>query len=171
MAAKKTKNRYAAIIEKIFFSKYTKGDEEVTFEREDLVRAAKSLRIKLPKNLGDVIYSISYRTDLPQRILKTQTKGKEWIIEGRGRAMYCFRLVTENRIVPNEQLTAIKVPDATPEIVSSYALSTSKRSLRRSDTIASSMSSSGWRRTRCRTIFAPLYGTWDKWRSTKSMSG
>lgn len=117
------KNRYAAIIEKIFFSKYTKGDEEITFEREDLVRAANALQIKLPKNLGDVIYSIRYRTDLPKRILKTQPEGKEWIVEGRGRALYCFRLVTENRIVPNDQLSAIKVPDATPEIVSSYALS------------------------------------------------
>lgn len=121
--ATQTKNRYAAIIEKIFFSKYSQGDEEITFEREDLERAAKSLRIKLPKNLGDVIYSIRYRTELPTRILKTQPEGKEWIIEGRGRALYCFRLVTENRIVPNEQLSAIKVPDATPEIVSSYALS------------------------------------------------
>lgn len=122
MATRK-KNRYAAIIEKIFFSKYTKGDEEIAFEREDLVRAANALQIKLPKNLGDVIYSIRYRTELPKRILKTQPKGKEWIIEGRGRALYCFRLVTENRIVPNDQLSVIKVPDSTPEIVSSYALS------------------------------------------------
>lgn len=111
------------MIEKIFFSKYVKGAKEVEFEREDLKRAAKALRIELPKNLGDVIYSIRYRTELPQRILKTQPKGKEWIIEGRGRALYCFRLVTENRIVPNEQLVAIKVPDATPEIISCYALS------------------------------------------------
>ena len=117
------KNRYAAIIEKIFFSKYTKGDEEVAFERDDLVRAANALQIKLPKNLGDVIYSIRYRIELPQRIIKTQPKGKEWIIEGRGCALYCFRRVTENRIVSNDQLSAIKVPDATPEIVSSYALS------------------------------------------------
>jgi len=122
MATRK-KNRYAAIIEKIFFSKYAKGDEEIAFEREDLVGAAKALQLKLPKNIGDVIYSIRYRTELPISILKTQPKGKEWIIEGRGRALYCFRLVTENRIVPNDQLAAIKVPDATPGIVSSYALS------------------------------------------------
>jgi hypothetical protein len=116
-------NRYAAIIEEVFFSKYTKGEEEISFEREDLERAANTLQIKLPKNLGDVIYSIRYRTELPKGILKTQPKGKEWIIEGRGRARYCFRLVTENRVVPNDQLAAIKVPDATPEIVSTYALS------------------------------------------------
>jgi hypothetical protein len=118
-----TKNRYAAIIETVFFSKYSEGDEEIAFEREDLERAAKSLRIKLPKNLGDVIYSIRYRTELPARIIKTQPEGKKWIIEGRGRALYRFRLATENRLVPNAQLAAIKVPDATPEIVSAYALS------------------------------------------------
>ncbi len=120
---KKMKNRYAAIIDHIFFSKYTKGDEEIPFEREDLVQAAESLKISLPKNLGDVIYSIRYRTELPQSILKTQPEGKEWVIEGRGRSLYCFLLVTENRIVPNNQLAVIKVPDATPEIVSSYSLS------------------------------------------------
>lgn len=121
--ATQPKNRYSAIIERIFFSKYFKGAEEILFEREDMEKAAKSLNIKLPKNLGDVIYSIRYRTNLPTSIIDTQPSGKEWIIEGRGRALYSFRLVTENRIVPNEQLAAIKVPDATPEIVATYALS------------------------------------------------
>ena len=116
-------NRYAAIIEEIFFLRYTEGKEEIEFIREDLGQAARTLQIELPKNLGDVIYSFRYRTELPKSILKTQPEGKEWIIEGRGPARYRFRLVTENRIVPNGQLSAIKVPDATPEIVSSYALS------------------------------------------------
>ncbi len=60
---------------------------------------------------------------MPARIRATQPKGMEWIIEGRGRACYCFRLVGVNRIVPNEQLAAIKIPDSTPELVSAYALS------------------------------------------------
>lgn len=124
MATKKnTQNRYAAIIERIFFSKYSPGDEEVAFERNDLVRAANELCVQLPKNLGDVLYSIRYRTELPERILKTQPVGREWVIEGRGRSLYCFRLIAENHIVPNVQLAVIKVPDATPEIVLSYALS------------------------------------------------
>ena len=123
MAGKKASSRYASIIEHIFFEKYKKGLKELTFEREDLVRAAKSLGIKVPKNLGDVIYSIRYRTDLPCSIRETQPKGKEWIIEGRGRARYSFCLEAENRIVPNEQLMSIKIPDSTPEIVSFYALS------------------------------------------------
>lgn len=124
MATKKQEtNRYAAIIEKVFFSKYSPGEVEVPFERDDLVKAARNLKVKVPKNLGDVLYSVRYRTSMPKRIVDTQPEGQEWIIEGRGRALYCFRLLTTNRIVPNVQLAAIKVPDSTPEIVSAYALS------------------------------------------------
>jgi hypothetical protein len=47
----------------------------------------------------------------------------EWIIDGAGRALYLFRLVAINRIVPRTDLITIKVPDATPEIITSYALS------------------------------------------------
>lgn len=122
-ARKKVTNRYEAIIEKIFFSKYRSGDEEIPFERDDLPKVAKALKIELPKNLGDVIYSIRYRTPMPSKIRKIQPKGKEWIVEGKGISRYCFRLVAVNRILPNPQLAAIKVPDSTPEIVSAYALS------------------------------------------------
>lgn len=36
---------------------------------------------------------------------------------------YAFKLVSGNRIIPSQALVEIKIPDATPEIVSSYALS------------------------------------------------
>lgn len=120
---KKALNRYEAIIERIFFSKYSAGDEEVPFRRNDLSKAARTLNIELPKNLGDVIYSIRYRSSMPMKILATQPEDMEWIIEGRGRALYSFRLAPINRILPNTQLVAIKIPDATPEIVTSYTLS------------------------------------------------
>jgi hypothetical protein len=77
---KKATNRYAAIIEKIFFSKYEPGLDDIPFERDDMQKMAKSLRIKLPKNLGDIIYSSRYRTSMPDRIIATQPEGKEWII-------------------------------------------------------------------------------------------
>jgi hypothetical protein len=80
-------------------------------------------QIKLPKNLGDAIYSIRYRTSMPPSIIETQPEGKEWIIEGAGRAKYVIKLVKINRILPNPELITIKIPDATPEIVSEYALS------------------------------------------------
>ncbi|MCP4458882.1 MAG: endonuclease [Cytophagales bacterium] len=120
---KKSTNRYQILIEKIFFDRYTKGTEEVLFKREDFETTATELNLDLPKNLGDVVYSVRYRAALPESILKTQPKGKEWIIEGVGRAQYCFKLVKINRIVPNRELMTIKIPDATPEIVSQYSLS------------------------------------------------
>ncbi|MBP6808397.1 MAG: hypothetical protein KA125_08920 [Chromatiaceae bacterium] len=118
-----SQNRYKALIEKVFFDRYKNGSVEVEFEREDLVAAAGELGIQLPKNLGDVVYSIRYRTPMPDSILKIQPEGLEWIIEGAGRSKYVFKLVRINRILPNQELVAIKIPDATPEIVNAYALS------------------------------------------------
>lgn len=116
-------NRYQKLVEKIFLDRYRNERKEVDFDRDDFVQAANELGFKLPKNLGDVIYSVRYRTALPPSIIATQPKGMEWIIEGSGRAKYCFRLVKINRIVPNQELITIKIPDATPEIVTQYSLS------------------------------------------------
>lgn len=121
MAIKK-ENRYSALLEKVFFDGYSKGGREVFFAREDLVKAAKTLSIKTPKNLGDIVYSARYRTSLSDAILATQPDGLEWVIEGTGRAEYVFRLQKISRILPNENLIAIKIPDATPEIIEMYAL-------------------------------------------------
>lgn len=118
-----SQSRYKALIEKVFFDRYTEGKTSVEFERDDLVLAASDLGIDLPKNLGDVVYSIRYRTPMPESILAIQSKGMEWIIEGAGRSKYIFNLVRINRISPNSELIAIKIPDSTPEIVSAYALS------------------------------------------------
>jgi len=120
---KKKQNRYKAIMEKIFFDSYKRGIAKIEFDRDDLPRAAKTLGIELPDNLGDVIYSLRYRTPMPEKVLATQPKGMEWTIEGIGRSRYVFKLVKINRIVPNTKLVTIKVPDATPEIISAYALS------------------------------------------------
>lgn len=115
-------NRYHALVEKIFFDRYTDGDTEIPWERTDLEAAAVDLEIVLPKNLGDVVYSIRYRTPMPTKILETQPEGSEWIIGGAGRAKYVFKLVPINRIRPREELVAIKVPDATPEMIRAYSL-------------------------------------------------
>jgi hypothetical protein len=96
---------------------------EFEFERNELNRNAKVLNIKLPDNLGDVIYSFRYRAALPKDIIETAEKGKEWIIEPAGRSRYRFKLARVSRIVPNLELLAIKIPDATPEIIAANALS------------------------------------------------
>jgi len=115
------KNRYQAIIERVFFSKYRAGVVEVRFKREDLTKFASELKIELPKNLGDLVYSFRYRAALPKKIQKTATEGKVWIIRPAGRAVYLFALVPDNPIVPNANLADTKVPDATPGIVAKYA--------------------------------------------------
>lgn len=122
MVKPQSPNRYQLLIEGVFFDGYLKGAKQFEFAREDLEAKANQLEIKLPKNLGDVVYAIRYRTDLPQRILETQPKGREWIIEGAGRARYRFRLVSTTRIIPNENLVTIGIPDATPELIRAYAL-------------------------------------------------
>ena len=115
-------NRYKAIIERIFFDHWNSGMREFEFERDDIRDTADSLKIVLPDNLGDVVYSIRYRMPLPQTVIDTQPTGQEWIIEGAGRSRYRFKLVTATRIKPNPALAAIAIPDATPELIRAYAL-------------------------------------------------
>ena len=120
---KSSDNRYASLIKRIFLNGYKPGKTEISFHRDELAVTARRLRMVLPKNLGDVIYSIRYRMSLPKAIERTQPPDKEWVIEGRGKSQYAFRLVSINRIVPNPHLAAIKIPDSTPEIVAFNALS------------------------------------------------
>lgn len=116
-------NRYSAIIERLFLTKFRPGMNEVEFKREEIERVAKQLRIKLPKNLGDLIYSFRYRTPLPESVRSKAGKGKAWIIRPAGKARYRFALVTDKPLVPNESLTTTKVPDSTPGVIAKYALS------------------------------------------------
>ena len=115
-------NRYQVLIQKIFFSHYVKGATEFEFVREELEQGAAELGIPPVKNIGDIPYSFRYRNSLPDRILKTQHKGREWIIEGAGKGRYRFKLVKKTRIQPRDNLAVIDIPDATPELIRSYAL-------------------------------------------------
>ncbi|MGH9575588.1 MAG: endonuclease, partial [Candidatus Acidiferrales bacterium] len=116
-------NRYRAIIQTIFNQHYKPGQTQFEFTREEFVEVAEKLAIKLPKNLGDLLYSFRFRGKLPDEIVATAGKDREWIIELVGRARYRFRLVKLANIVPNPSMIAIKIPDATPEIIAIYALS------------------------------------------------
>lgn len=115
-------NRYHAIIEKVFENHYEDGIVQFAFSRDEFVDIATQLKIALPKNLGDVMYSFRYRVDLPVAIRATAEPDKEWIIKGAGRGQYQFKQVKLNRILPREELLTIKVPDATPQIIEKYAL-------------------------------------------------
>ena len=117
------KNRYERLIEAVFFSHYSEGVAEFEFEREEIERHARKLRIKLPKNLGDVIYSFRYRASLPDAVRARAPKGKTWVILPAGRSRYRFVATeAEPQIVPNKLLSVVKVPDSTPGVIFMYAL-------------------------------------------------
>ena len=93
MPEPRVQNRYQALIEAIFFHHWQGGVTSFEFERSEIENQAAKLDIVLPRNLGDVVYAIRYRTPLPKTVLNTQSEGQEWIIEGAGRSRYRFRLV------------------------------------------------------------------------------
>jgi hypothetical protein len=115
-------NRYAAIIAEIFSRHFKPGDTEFNFSREEFVEIAGERGIVLPKNLCDLPYTFRFRVNLPKSIVETAGPDREWIIELAGRAVYRFRLAKLANIVPNPHMLAIKIPDSTPEIIASYAL-------------------------------------------------
>ena len=113
-------NRYSEIIAKIFLNHYRAGMEEVVFERDEIEEVAKRLKIVLPKNLGDIIYSFRYRGALPAAITDKAPKDKLWVIRPVGRAKYCFSLTKQAEILPNAALQEIKIPDSTPGVIERY---------------------------------------------------
>lgn len=114
---------YSSIFERIFAERYKPGLEEVDFERQDIIRCANELGIKLPKNLGDLVYSFRYRADWPSSIQRHAGPGKTWIIRGIGAAKYRLALAPDLKLSPNPSLTETKIPDSTPGLVVKYALS------------------------------------------------
>jgi hypothetical protein len=115
--------RYLPLIARLFKAGYTPGAREVAFERDDIARVAGEIGIAVPKNVGDLVYSFKFRAILPESIRETAADGEEWRIVTSGRSRYKFVLGREFRIEPDEALAETKIPDATPEIISQWALS------------------------------------------------
>lgn len=109
---KRTENRYSQIVEKIFKEKYKEGMKEIAFERDDLVNTAMELGIALPKNLGDVVYSFRYRSELPDFILSTAPEGLNWIIRPTGQSKYTFALTSMPRIKPKRRVRSANLATA-----------------------------------------------------------
>lgn len=119
----KRPNRYESVIEHVFFAHHKAGATSVSFSRDDFVSAAKKLRVDLPKNLGDIIYSFRYRAKLPDKVIKAAPQSKSWIIMPAGIARYKFVAVESDRFVPSHSMMRTSIPDATPGIVAQYAMS------------------------------------------------
>ena len=110
------------IIEWIFAQRHNPGDGHVTFTRDDLISAAAALGAPRPKNLGDIVYSLRYRVPLPDSVRRTAPPGREWAIFPGGNAVYTLRTVPFNLIEPRQGLRTIRLPDATPGVISKYSL-------------------------------------------------
>jgi hypothetical protein len=115
-------NRYSQIIEAIFFKSYKKGIKEIPFTRDEIISAASSLQIQLPKNVGDLLYSFRYRAALPEKIINKAPEGFEWVIRSVGRALYKIVLTKQTYFQPTQHLAETKIPDATPGIITKYAM-------------------------------------------------
>lgn len=118
-----SQNRYIDIIKWVFRQNFQDGSNEVSFPRTQLAEAARDLGIEVPKNLGDVVYSIRYRTDMPEEIDNLAPPGMTWALFPAGRSFYAFRPVAVNQIEPRSGLAKIKVPDSTPGLISRYSMS------------------------------------------------
>lgn len=91
---------------------------------DDLAAKAQQLKIAVPKNLGDIIYSYKYRKSLPQEIIKTAPEGFYWRIKNVGIAQHEFILTKGSEFVEiDTMLATTKIPDGTPSIVKKYSIS------------------------------------------------
>jgi hypothetical protein len=114
-------NTYESIIANIF-ELHRNGNADFEFDRAELIAAAHRLEIPVPKNIGDAIYTFRYRKDLPEVVRNTQPEGLNWLILGAGDARYRCHLGPLLFFKPTPGLMVRKIPDATPEIISQYAL-------------------------------------------------
>lgn len=115
------KNRYAKIIERIFFTHKVEGAGKVSFRREDIEHIARALKIELPKNLGDVVYSLRYRASLLPSILAKAPSGQEWMLRSTGHSSHAFVATKLTAIVPATVLAETKIRDATPGVIAKHA--------------------------------------------------
>lgn len=121
--ARRSPNRYSQIIERIFLSNYRPGLREVPFERSQIESVASELGIKLPKNLGDLVYTFRYRASLPESILRYAPSGETWVIWPAGRSRYKFLATDQAEIRPHSLIPETKIADSTPGVINRYALS------------------------------------------------
>lgn len=106
---------YDRLITEVFRRHWTAGQSE--FERDEMAGILREWGEHV-RNLGDVIYSYrGGRRSLPPEIASSGN----WVIEGRGQGRYAFRRLRRSPYVTMpEDLQAIDILDATPEIILRY---------------------------------------------------
>jgi hypothetical protein len=118
------KANYAEILEWVFRRHHRAGSTNVEFTNSDIRTAAAQLRMALPRNPPDVIYSARYRLGLPDSVQNDAPAGMGWIIRGAGVGRYRIVAVPSELldVRPSQTLAEVKIPDATPGVIAKYAL-------------------------------------------------
>lgn len=114
-------NRYVAIMRGLF-ERNVGANSGFEWKREELDEIAAELGVKVPKNLGDNIYSVRHgRQDLPPEIQTLAPQGKAWLLLPNGKSAYRFALADRAFLDPDVSRKAIKIPDSTPQLVAKHA--------------------------------------------------
>ncbi|MCY3586725.1 MAG: hypothetical protein OXG76_13635 [Acidimicrobiaceae bacterium] len=111
------------IVTKIFGDRYKPGMAAVPFHRSAIAETARALGANPPRNLGDVVYNLRYRTPLPAEVNRHAPSGYEWAIFPGGMSVYVMRPVRINWIEPRPGMRIVKLPDSTPGVISRYSMS------------------------------------------------
>lgn len=115
---KKVDTRYHRSLVHVFQTHYKPGTKEIPFQRKELTAAGQTLKLEPLSNLGDAIYSYRYRIPLPREIASTAPDGHSWVIMPAGKGKYRFELIKGSPFIqPRTDAVIIKIPDATPEII------------------------------------------------------
>ncbi len=115
-------NLYSRILEAIFARHHHEGDSQFEFDRAEIIEAAQDLGIRIPKNVGDLVYSFRYRATLPPIVTAAAPEGYGWLIRPAGSGRYKMVLARSLDLTPSQVLVETKIPDATPGIIARYAL-------------------------------------------------
>jgi hypothetical protein len=107
----------------LFFRRFREGALSVDLYRKEFASACEELGISPPKNLGDIVYSFRYRSDLPERVVRAAPKDRSWIIMPAGHGLYRLEAVRNARLHPSTNRSVVKILDATPGIIAANAQS------------------------------------------------
>ncbi len=115
-------DRYSQIIEKVFFSHFEDVVSSFEFDQDELWIAFEELGVRGPNHLADIPAAFINGMPLPEKIRATTAEEEEWIIRPAGVGRYRFVLAPIFEFAPTANLVETKILDATPGIITKYAL-------------------------------------------------
>lgn len=115
-------SRYSQIIERVFFSHFEEGTTSFEFDQDEIWIAFEELGLIGPDYLSDVPNFFRHKCRLPEKIRATTDEGEEWIIRPAGIGRYRFVVAPIFEFSPTANLVETKILDATPGIITRYAL-------------------------------------------------